>query len=155
MRASVRAVSFSPDGRLVVSGSGDKTVRVWESTTGKEVARMTHEARVSAVSFSPDGRLVVSGSGDKTVRVWESTTGKEVARMTHEDSVSAVSFSPDGRLVVSGSGDNTVRMHRWRPEDLIAEACSRLTRNLTKGEWRLYLGDEPYQKTCKHLPEEK
>jgi WD40 repeat protein len=75
--------------------------------------------------------------------------------MTHDAEVNAVSFSPDSRLVASGSGDNTVRVHRWRPEDLIAEACSRLTRNLTKGEWRLYLGDEPYQKTCKHLPEEK
>ena len=49
----VNAVSFSPDGRLVVSGSGDNTVRVWESTTGKEVARMTHKNPVSAVSFSP------------------------------------------------------------------------------------------------------
>ena len=106
----VNAVSFSPDGRLVVSGSGDNTVRVWDRTTGKEVARMTHEGLVNAVSFSPDGRLVVSGSGDKTVRVWDSTTGKEVARMTHESRVSAVSFSPDGRLVVSGSGDNTVRV---------------------------------------------
>ena len=67
---------------MVVSGSGDNTVRVWDSTTGKEVARMLHEGPVNAVSFSPDGRLVVSGSGDKTVRVWDSTTGKEVARMT-------------------------------------------------------------------------
>ena len=82
-------------------------MRVWDRTTGKEVARMTHEGVVRAVSFSPDGRLVVSGSGDKTVRVWESTTGKEVARMTHEGGVSAVSFSPDGRLVVSGSGEPT------------------------------------------------
>jgi WD40 repeat protein len=73
---------------------GDKTVRVWESTTGTEVARMPHEDSVIAISFRPDGRLVVSGSGqsyggmgDKTVRVWESTTGTEVARMPHEDSV--------------------------------------------------------------------
>ena len=153
--SAVRAASFSPDGRFVVSGSEDKTIRVGESATGKEVARMTHAGVVSAVSFSPDGRLVVSGSGDDTARVGESTTGKEVARMTHADAVTAVSFSPDGRLVVSGSEDKTARMHRWRPEDLIAEACSRLTRNLTKGEWRVYLGNEPYQKTCKHLPEEK
>jgi hypothetical protein len=131
----VRAEADSPDGRLVVSGSEDNTVRVWESTTGKEGARTTHEDPVRAVNFSPDGRLVVSGSRDNTVRVWESTTGKEVARMTHDGPVNAVSFSPDGRLVVSGSWDNTVRMHRWRPEDLIAEACSRLTRNLTKEEW--------------------
>src|SRR5262249_19402638 len=77
---AVTAVSFSPDGRLVVSGSEDKTARVWDSTTGKEVARMPHEDPVRAVSFSPDGRLVVSGSGT-TGRVWDSTTGKEVARM--------------------------------------------------------------------------
>src|SRR4029453_19206419 len=103
----------------------DGTVRVWKSTTGKEVARMTHEGRVIAGSFSPDGRYVLSGSLDGTARVWESTTGKEVARMTHEGRVTAGSFSPDGRYVLSGGEDGTVRVHRWRPEDLIAEACSR------------------------------
>jgi WD domain, G-beta repeat len=59
--------------------------------------------------------------------------------LVHAGPVAAVSFSPDGRLVVSGSRDKTAPVHRWRPEDLIAEACSRLTRNLTQGEWRLYL----------------
>src|SRR5215471_16292310 len=54
---AVHAVSFSPDGRFVVSGSEDNTARVWESTTGQEVARITHAAPVRAVSFSPDGRF--------------------------------------------------------------------------------------------------
>ena len=66
----VFAVAFSPDGRWVVSGSGDGTARVWDAATGHEVARMTHDDLVCAVAFSPDGRWVVSGSDDKTARVW-------------------------------------------------------------------------------------
>ena len=51
-----------PDGKYVVSGSSDKTARVWEVTTGKEIARMTHDFDVLSVTFSPDGKYVVSGS---------------------------------------------------------------------------------------------
>jgi len=144
-------VAFGPDGRWVVSGSGDGTVRVWEAATGEEVARMEHEGPVSAVAFGPDGRWVVSGSGDGTVRIWEAATGEEVARMEHEGPVSAVAFGRDGRWVASGSEDNTLRIWLWKPEDLIAEACRRLPRNLTRLEWRRFIGDEPYRPTCPNL----
>ena len=155
---SVSAMAFSPDGRWVVSGGGN-TVQVWEAATGEEVARMVHGNWVSVLALSPDGQWVASGEGylmfgvrPATVRVWEVATGQEIARMTHGEGVAAVTFSPDGQWVASGSNDRTARVWLWKPEDLIAEACSRLTRNLTLEEWRTYLGDEPYRRTCPNLP---
>jgi len=63
-----------------------------------------------------------------------------------------VAFSPDGKLLATASADNTARLSFWRPEDMIAVACSRLNRNLTREEWKQYLGDESYHKTCANLP---
>jgi WD40 repeat protein len=71
---TVWVAAFSPDGRYLVSASGN-TARVWETTTGAEVARMEHDNEVRAVVFSPDGHYVVSGSWDATTRVRETTTG--------------------------------------------------------------------------------
>jgi len=76
----VTSVGFSPDGRHIVSGSGDKTVRVWDAQTGQSVMDPLkgHDDWVRSVAFSPDGRYIVSGSDDKTVRVWDAQTGQSV-----------------------------------------------------------------------------
>ena len=74
-------------------------------------------------------------------------------RLSHEGGVSSVTFSPDGQRLVTASEDNTARVWLWRAEDLIAEACKRLPRNLTHQEWRQYMREEvPYHATCPNLP---
>ena len=108
----VWSVAFSPDGRYVLSGSSDKTLRLWEVATGKELRRFEgHSGRVCSVAFSPDGRYVLSGSRDKTIRLWEVATGKELRRFEgHSSWVISVAFSPDGRYILSGSEDRTLRL---------------------------------------------
>ncbi len=109
-RDVVTSVVFSPDGKHIASASADTIIRVWEATSGNELARMQHDAVVSSVAFSPDGKYVVSGSWDGTARVWESASGNELARMIHNSNVTSVAFSPDGKYIVSGSDDNTARV---------------------------------------------
>jgi WD40 repeat protein len=73
------SVAFSGDSKLVASGSHDRTVKLWDATTGKEVRTLEgHGKHVRSVAFSGDSKLVASGSGDTTVKLWDATTGKEV-----------------------------------------------------------------------------
>jgi WD40 repeat protein len=98
----VEGVAFSPDGTKVLTGSADKTIRLWETDTGKELVRLLgHRDWVTSVAFSRDGTRVLTGSVDKTARLWETTTGKELTRFEdHSGSVDKVAFSPHGHLVI-------------------------------------------------------
>jgi len=107
---------FSPDGKRVVTGSKDKTARVWDVETGQEKAVLRgHTDLVRSVAVSPDGKRILTASHDQTARVWDAETGQpKVTFLGHTAHVVGVSFSPDGTRVLTHGSDKTVRV--WDAE---------------------------------------
>ena len=145
------AVAFSPNHHYFATASADKTARLWQVTNSKQIACLRHEGYVYSVAFSTDSKYLATASADKTARIWEVSSGREISRITHNNDVRTVVFSSDGKYLATPSNDGTVKVWLWRSEDLINEACNRLTRNLTLEEWQQYLEREPYCKTCSNL----
>jgi len=109
---SVMSVAISADGKLIVSGSWDSTVRLWD-ISGNPIGQPLrgHENFVNSVAISADGKLIVSGSWDSTVRLWD-ISGDPIGQPLrgHENFVNSVAISADGKMIVSGSADRTVRL---------------------------------------------
>ena len=119
----VYSVSFSPDGRHIISGSEDGMIKVWNATSGEEVRTLEgHERRVFSVVFSPDGSQIASGSLDNTVKVWNAATGEEIQTLSaHFERLSrlrdrddnyphqgqSVAFSPDGHRIIGTSKNSS------------------------------------------------
>jgi len=113
----ISCVAFAPDGDTILTGSADKTARLWDVATGREIRRLEcREDSVTSVAFAPDGRTILTGSNSfkpdrsitGTTQLWDAASGREIRRLNdHGDGVSSVAFAPGGRMVLTGSWDKT------------------------------------------------
>src|SRR2546426_7546174 len=99
----VRPPTSTPFAYTTLSPADDKTVRLWEVSTGKPVGQplIGHTDSVNSVAFSPDGKTIASAGNDQTVRLWEGSTGKPVGQPLtgHTDPVNSVAFSPHDKKI--------------------------------------------------------
>ncbi|WP_051340066.1 hypothetical protein [Planktothrix agardhii] len=133
----VKSLAISPDGQILVSGSDDKTITIWDLSTGQELRTLTgHSESVNSVAISPDGQILVSSSHTvvsvrtvvnynseshtavmgnvyntiNKIKIWQLSTGQELRTLEGDASVLSLAISPDGQILVSGSADNTIKI---------------------------------------------
>ncbi len=120
----VRSIAFSPDGKILVSGSDDWKVMLWNTSTGQLLNQLEgHRARVWSVAFSPDGQIVASSGEDQTLRLWHVDSGKPYCEpIKHVNWVRAIAFSPKkSDWVATGSSDRIVRLWDIKTAQCIRE----------------------------------
>lgn len=157
-RGPVTAVTFSPSNsnEYLATLSNDNTVRVWrdwKTNRSKATFEIEHETPLTTMHFSHDGKYLATASTDGTACVWEESSSEKTCVQTGEHLV-AMDFSWDGRYLAVANGNN-VRILLWKQgkqNDLTKKACEHLTSNLTPEQWKQYLANEPFRKTCQDLP---
>ncbi|MGH3547748.1 MAG: NACHT and WD repeat domain-containing protein [Pseudonocardiaceae bacterium] len=118
----VTNVAFSPDGRILASGSYDNTAKLWDMANHRLITTLTdHTGVVRAVVFSPDGRTLATASDDHRVKLWAMPTGRLITTLTgHKSAVLGVAFSPDGHTLATASDDGTAKLWDVTSRQVIA-----------------------------------
>ncbi|MEB3216716.1 MAG: NB-ARC domain-containing protein [Nostocales cyanobacterium 94392] len=107
----VRAIAFTPDGKILASGSHDSTIKLWNVETGQCLQTITgHTSNIQSLAFNRDGTILASGSNDKTVRLYDIPTGQCLILQGHTNNISFVNFHPFDEKLITASTDNTVRL---------------------------------------------
>jgi WD40 repeat protein len=116
---AVYSLAFTPDGKYVVTGSGDRTLKVWETATGKEFKTFAgptgHQNLVLGVAVSPDGTLIASCGSDNSAKLWDFPSTSPLGDIAKSEGAAALAVSPDGARLAGGGKDGAI--HIWNIAD--------------------------------------
>jgi WD40 repeat protein len=128
----VSSIAFSPDGRQLVSSSFDKTIKVWDTNSGKCLKTLLgHRSRIWTVAFHPNGRTIASGGDDNNTKIWDLKRGRCINTIVgHTNAILSIELTPDGTHLASGNEDNTIRI--W---DVNGGKIDRILREHTNRVW--------------------
>ncbi|MFX1517261.1 MAG: WD40 repeat domain-containing protein, partial [Promethearchaeota archaeon] len=118
----VICVAFSTDNKLIISGSLDNTIRIWEKSTGNLIRTITSiNHSVSDLTLSPDGILIAAACGHaKKIEIWDIQSGEKLSSLGgHSDFVHSVAISPDNNYIASGGRDNIIFVWSLEKLDLL------------------------------------
>lgn len=108
---NVEALSYSPDGKYLVSTGWDRSIRVWDTETWTEIKNfIAHDAPVSCVSYSRDGKFVISGARDNSIRIWDSAWNVKYNLFGHQNTINSVLMGPKLKYAYSGGADGMVKL---------------------------------------------
>lgn len=147
-RDRVRALAMDAVGRLVASGSDDRTAVVYRFGSGEKVAEVNQSAAVRAVALSGDGRYLATGTEDRKVCIFDAESARPVAVIALQGLPESIAVLREPAAVVVATDRGEVHRYSLNPQDVVTDACSRLGRNLSQSEWASYLGSIPFRKTC-------
>ncbi|MFD6892414.1 DNA-binding protein [Streptomyces sp. NPDC059957] len=152
-------MTYSPDGTRLAVGDTEGVVTLWDGEAERRLATLPagfeeigldFAKSVTALAFSPDGRTLAVAGASGTLRLWDVQSGRPLGSPlpTPGDGIVAIAFSPDGRTLHSAGEHSSVRTHQVAPARLADSVCTRAGTGLSRSDWRTYLPDLPYRKTC-------
>lgn len=107
-------VAYSPDGDLLATSDDTGVIKIWETSSGKELFSLTHSGNVHSIAFNPAGIKLASASENGTIKIWDITTHKELLNLIGTAGFYGVAFLPDGKRLVASGQDGTAKV--WSAE---------------------------------------